>query len=186
MNKALRTLLLYNGIFVLAGSLFGPLYAVYVQELNVGGNPIFTISISWGIFLVSSTLFTLLVAKFGDSVKEKEYLLMAGFLLRAAVWLMFIFVSDIVFLMILQVLLGLGEALGSPSFNSLVAEHLDKGRHVEEYSDMTIIFNLCAGLAIIIGGALVAQFGFPTLFITMSILAMIAFFGILLKPRRLL
>jgi MFS family permease len=183
INKALRTLYFYNGIFVLAASLFGPLYAVYVADI---GGSVMVISISWAVFLISSTLFTMIVAKFGDAVREKEYLLLAGFLLRSGVWLLYLFVDNIAFLIILQILLGFGEALGSPSFDSLVAEHLDKGRHVEEYADMKIIFNLSAGIAAILGGALVAKFGFPILFITMSALALISFFGILLKPRRLL
>ncbi len=183
INKALRTLYLYNGIFVLAGSLFGPLYAVYVGKI---GGDIFTISLSWGVFLISSTLFVFIVAKVGDTIKEHEYLLLAGFLIRAVVWILYIFVDSVLMLMILQILLGLGEALGSPSFDSLVAEHLDKGRHVEEYADMKIIFNLSSGIATILGGALVAKFGFPPLFITMSVLAMISFFGIFFKPRKLL
>ncbi|MBX4198296.1 MFS transporter [Candidatus Parcubacteria bacterium] len=183
INKALRTLYFYNAIFVLAGSLFGPLYAVYIEK--IGGN-VFIISVSWALFLISSTLFTYVISKFGDTVREKEYLLMAGFLLRGVVWILYIFVGNLWFLMVLQVLLGLGEALGSPSFDSLVAKHLDKGRFVEEYADMKIIFNLSAGLAAIIGGALVAKFGFPTLFIIMAVLALICFFGILFKPRKLL
>ena len=67
MNKALRTLYLYNGIFVLAGGLFGPLYAVYAQKI---GADVFVISLSWSIFLISSTLFTFIVSKFGDKVED--------------------------------------------------------------------------------------------------------------------
>ncbi len=183
VNKALRTLYLYNGIFVLAGGLFGPLYAVYIQEL---GGSILTISASWSAFLMSTTLFMFVVSRFGDRVKEYEYLLLGGFILRALVWIMYIFVQDLVFLLFLQVLLGAGEALGSPAFDSLVAEHVDKGHHIKEYSDMKIIFNLAGALATMIGGAIVAQFGFTYLFMIMASLSMISFFGILFKPRRLL
>jgi MFS family permease len=182
-NKALRTLYLYNGIFVLAGSLFGPLYAIYVE--NIGGGVI-VVSMSWALFLISSTLFTFIVSKFGDTVKEKEYLLLLGFLVRAVVWILYIFVGNVYALAGLQILLGLGEALGSPTFDSLVAEHLDKGRHIEEYSDMKIIFNLSAGIAAVLGGVVVAKFGFTYLFIAMSALALFSTLGILLKPRRLL
>jgi MFS family permease len=183
INKALRTLYLYNSIFLLAGGLFGPLYAVYVQRL---GGDILIISLSWSVFLISTTLFTFLVSRFGDRVKEREYLLLLGMLLRAIVWILYIFVDSISFLIILQAILGIGEACGSPAFDSLVAEHLDKGRHMEEYSDMKIIFNLSTAIATMLGGAIAAQFGFTYLFITMSVLAMISFFGIFFKPRKLL
>jgi MFS family permease len=183
VNKALRALYIYNGIFVLAGGLFGPLYAIYVQRI---GGDIVTISFSWAIFLISSTLFTFVVSKFGDQVKEKEYLLMAGFLIRALVWILYIYVNNLVFLYVLQILIGLGEALGSPSFDSLIAQHVDKGHQMEEYSDMKIIFNLSGALATFLGGIIVAKFGFPMLFVLMSLLALISFIGILAKPRKLL
>jgi MFS family permease len=182
-NKALQALYLYNGIFVLAGGFFGPLYAVYVQKI---GASIVVISASWAIFLISSTLFTFIISKFGDGVKEKEYLLISGYVIRALVWILYIFVQDIIFLIFLQILLGLGEALGSPVFDFLVASHVDKGHQVEEYSDMKIIFNLSGAIATFLGGLIVAQFGFTTLFIIMSLLACISAFGILLKPRKLL
>ncbi len=111
---------------------------------------------------------------------------MAGFLIRAACWIMYIFVADVFFLILLQVLLGLGDACGSPAFNSLIAQHLDKHQFIKEYADMNVIFNLCTALATIIGGALVTYFGFEYLFLLMAALALISFFGILLKPRRLL
>ncbi len=182
-NKALRTLYLYNGIFVLAAGLFGPLYALYVENIRAN---VLIISFSWAVFLISSTLFTFIISKFGDKVKEKEYLLMAGFLIRAIAWIMYIFVGNIFFLIFIQILLGVGDALGTPAFNSLMAEHLDRHQHIKEYSDMNIIFNLCSALATVLGGALVAYLGFQYLFVFMAALAMVSFFGILLKPRRLL
>jgi MFS family permease len=186
-NKALRALYIYNGIFVLAGGLFGPLYAVYVQTFIPNPDQsIIAVSFSWGIFLIASTLFTFIVSKFGDAIKETEYLLMAGFLLRALVWVLYIYVGSLTFLIILQILLGLGDALGSPSFNALTAKHVDRGYRVEEYADMGIIFNLSAGLATILGGLIVAKYGFSILFITMSLLALVSFIGILFKPRKLL
>lgn len=182
-NRALRTLWIYNGLFVLAGSLFGPLYAVYVQNISDG---VIAITLSWTAFLVSSTIFTYIVSRLGDRVKEKEYLLMAGFLIRAVAWVLYIFVGSLEMLIAIQVLLGLGEALGSPAYNALMATHIDKGRGVKEYSETMIIFNLISALATLAGGFIVVEFGFTPLFLTMSALALVSFFGILLKPRNLI
>ncbi len=172
---------LYNGVFVFAGGLFGPLYAVYVQGITV--NP-FIISISWAMFLLSSTLGMFVLARVANRFNHSENLLMAGFLTRALVWLLYIFVADIYTLILLQFLLGISEALGNPAFNSLAAEHLDKGRHIEEYSDMNIIFNLAGALATVVGGAIVAAFGFTTLFLLMAALALISFLGIFAQKVR--
>ncbi|EKE00221.1 MAG: hypothetical protein ACD_22C00072G0004 [uncultured bacterium] len=180
-NRALKTLFIYNGIFVFAGSLLGPLYAVYVKGLDAH---ILSVSLSWAAFLISTTFFTFLLSKFGDRIKHKDYLLMAGYLIRSAVWIMYAFVGNVAALILLQLLLGVGEAFGTPSFDALFAEHLDKGKHICEYSDWKVISNLVLAFGTVLGGFIVSYFGFTILFICMSLLSLAAFFGILFKPKR--
>lgn len=182
-NKALKILFINNGIFVFAGGLLGPLYAVFVESID--GN-ILSISISWAAFLLSSTLFLLVVRKYGDSIKEKEYLLLAGFLIRAIVWFSFPFISTVTMLVLLQVLLGVGEAMGSPAFNAIFAEHLDGGKQIKEYTDWNLIVNTSGAVAVVLGGLIVSYYSFTVLFFLMGSLAIVSFFGVLLKPRELL
>lgn len=182
-NYSLRVLYVYNGIFVLAGGFLGPLYTVFVQNFEKN---IFTISLSWATFLISTTVFMFIISKTGDRILEKEYLLMGGYLLRAAGWFLFAFIDSLSMLIFLQILLGLGEALGSPAFDTIFAEHLDSGRHVAEYANWKLIENITVAIAVIIGGFIVSRFGFMPLFYLMSVLAMISFIGVLLKPRSLL
>lgn len=94
-NKSLKVLFIYNGIFVFAGGLFGPLYAVYVGLLD---KKILSVSITWSVFLIATLVFTLIISRVGDRVKEKEYLMMAGFLVRALAWFLFIFAADVMHL----------------------------------------------------------------------------------------
>lgn len=182
-NKALETLFIFNGIFLLAGSLLGPLYAVFVQDINKG---IASITLSWSIFLFSTTIFTMLVAKVGDKIKEKEYMLIAGYLIRAAVWLAYIFIHDFYVLLFAQFILGIGEALGTPAFDAIFAEHLDRGKHIFEYSEWKVVSNIILAVGTLLGGLIADRFGFKPLFLLMAILAMISCVGIWLKPRKLL
>ncbi|MDO8619566.1 MAG: MFS transporter [Candidatus Daviesbacteria bacterium] len=179
-NKALKFLFVCNGIFVLAGSLLGPLYAVYVEKLGRG---VLAISTSWAVFLLSTTFFMFLVSRFGDGLR-KDYLLMGGFLVRAIVWFMFIFISSIPELIILQIFLGIGEAMGTPAFGAVFAEHLDKDHHVEDYADWQLVQNMMMAIGVILGGLIVNSFGFKYLFFLMSALATISFVGMLFKPNR--
>lgn len=182
-NKALKILFLYNGIFVGAAAMLGPLYAIYVVRFVDG---VTAVSISWAAFLISTSIFTYVVSKNGDGIKEKEYLLLAGYIVRILSWLLLIFVHDLTALVLVQILLGLGESLGTPSFNTLVADHLDKNRHIQEYSNWSLIANLSSAAGILAGGAIVNNFGFGALFLFMSGLSFVAFLGVLLKPRKLL
>ena len=153
-NKSLKILFIFNGIFVFAGSLLGPLYASYVGTFDKN---ILSVSITWASFLVAAFIFTIIVLKTGDKIKEKEYLLLAGFLVRAIAWFMFIF-----------------------------AEHLDGGKHIKEYANWKLIVNGTTAVGTIIGGLIVTTLGFSWLFAVMSGLAMLAFVGVLLQPRKLL
>ncbi len=183
INKSLKILFLFNGIFVFAATLLGPLYAVYVESIDKN---VLSISITWAVFLASATFFTFIVSRRGDSVKEKEYMLMGGFLIRAVSWLLFILVGNILHLIFVQILLGLGEALGSPSFDTIFAQHLDEGMQVREYSSWKIIVNGTTAIATIIGGLIVVNFGFTVLFVVMSAMAMVSFFGVLVQSREVL
>ena len=182
-NKALKTLFIFNGIFVFAASLLGPLYAIFVETIDTD---IISVSLSWSVFLISTTVFMLIVRKYGDLIKEKEYLLMSGYLIRAVVWFIFPSISTISALLILQALLGLGESLGTPAYDAIFAEHLDKNRHIKEYADWKLISNIVGAVAVILGGFLVKEVGFSALFYLMGSLAIISLIGIWMKPRELL
>ncbi|WKZ25467.1 MAG: MFS transporter [bacterium] len=183
INKSLKVLFTLNSIFVFGGSLFGPLYAIYVQGLD---NKIVTVSLSWAVFMLSSTVFMAFVSKYGDKVKEQEYLLAGGFLVRAIAWMGYLFVTNISGLILIQIILGLGEALGTPSWNAIFAKHLDGKKEIMDYSNWNIINNLLVAFGVVLGGVLVTHFGFNVLFVAMSMLALVSFTGVLITPRRVL
>jgi MFS family permease len=89
-------------------------------------------------------------------------------------------------LIILQVVLGLGEALGTPSWNAIFAKHLDEKKEIMDYSNWDIINNLMIAVATVVGGVLVTCFGFNFLFVIMGLLAFVSFVGVLVTPRKVL
>lgn len=183
INKSLKTLFALNSVFVFGGSLFGPLYAIYIQGLD---NKVVTVSLSWAVFMISSTLFMYFVSKYGDRVKEQEYLLASSFLVRAVAWIGYLFVTNITGLILIQIILGLGEALGTPAWNAIFAKHLDGHKEIMDYSNWDITKNLIVAFATVSGGLLVTKFGFNVLFVIMSMLALTSFAGVLITPRRVL
>ncbi len=182
-NNSLKTLFLFNSIFVFAGNLLGPLYAIYLRSISPD---ITAVSISWAVYMFTATLGTIIVGKIGDKLQEKEYLLLAGYLCRAIGWFGFLFASSFQHVIMLQILIGIGEAAGTPAFEVIFSEHLDKGERVSEYATWRIISNLFVTAGILLGGWIVSYWGFPTIFAIMGSLAIISFLGILLKPRNLL
>lgn len=177
-DPILRALFLFNGIFVFAGSLLGPLYAVYVLKL---GDGVISVSSSWSIFVASITLFTFIVSKFKDGERREHDMLLAGFLIRAFVWFAYAYINTIPQLLVLQLINGLGAALGTPSFDALFAEHLDKNHHLNEYANYQVLTNLLMAVGTFLGGILVAKFGFIPLFYIMGSFALISFLGFSLQ-----
>lgn len=167
----------------MAAAMLGPLYAIYVVKFIDG---ITAVSVSWAAFLISTSIFTYLIFKIGDGFREKEYLLLAGYMVRILSWISLIFVHNLWTLVLAQIFLGLGESLGTPSFNALVADHLDRNKYIKEYSTWSLVANFAAAGGILAGGYIVNNLGFKALFILMAALSMISFLGILLKPRKLL
>lgn len=182
-NRALRILFTFNSLFLFSASLLGPLYAIYVAKIGGG---VLLISTSTAAFFVASTLFLIFISRWGDRVKEKEYLLILSYLVRAVGYFGYIFLNSALWLILIQVIFGLGDALGTPTFSVLFAKHTDKDEEVMEYSDWTLVANLVMALGVVIGGFIVNSFGFGSLFLIMSILCLISALGIFIVPRKVL
>lgn len=182
-NSALKILFISNSIYYFASLLLGPLYAVYVQ--NLGGG-VLLVSVSTAVFYVASTVFLVYMSRWGDKVKEKELLLALSYVIRGLAFFSLIYTNTALFLIFLQVIFGLGEALGTPTFGALFAKHLDKKEEVMEYSDWSIVANLVMALGTIFGGFIVSSLGFVYLFVIIGILCFISAGYILFTPREVL
>jgi MFS family permease len=120
----------------------------------------------------------------GDLIKNKSYFLAASYLIRFVVWTLYVVTNNFQMLIILQVLLGLGESLGTPSYDALVAEHLDRNKHIRDYSEWKLISNLVGAIATLVGGYVVTKYGFDYLFLVMACFAFVSFVGIFLQPKK--
>lgn len=183
MNKSLKTLFLINSVFVFASSLFGPLYAAYVVYLGQG---VLAAGLSYGFMLFSSVIAMLVTARYGDKVKEKEYLLAGGYLLRAIAWMGYVWTTNLTGFLLIQIIIGVGEAIGGPAFDAIFANHLNKKIEIREYSEWKITGNLVAATGSVVGGMVAAMFGFKVLFLVMSGLALLVTTYTLTRPKKLL
>lgn len=183
MNKSLKILLLVNSIFVLAGNLLGPLYAVFIEGL---GGSIAVVSGTWSVMLLTTTLVNFVLIRYGDRVKEHEYFLIMGFLFRAIAWIGFIYAHSLTTIILLQIVIGLGEAVGSTGFDAIMAEHLDRSSHIRDYAVWKTISNLLASVATLIGGFIVTWYGFTPMFYFMGSVALGCAIFTYLLPRRAL
>jgi len=183
MNKALKIIILSNTIFCFAGALFAPLYAIFVQQIT---SNIIHIGASLSVFCFTTALLTFIICRVGDRFKEKEFLLILGFILRAVAWIYYIFIRSVWQIYFVHLILAFGEAFGSPAFTALFSSHLDKDRHFKEWGSWISISLVISGVASFLGSVLVKTYGFKPLFVSMAILAIISSLIVYLQPRKLI
>ncbi len=172
MNRRIKIILLSNSVFIFAGSLFVPLYALFIDKL--GGGAILA-GVLFALHFISNSFVALFVTRLKDGRLLDEKLLALNFFLRAACWLVLgIYPSIFVFILI-QLVIGACEAFGSPAFNSLISENLDPKKHISEWGVWELVKNPLMALASLLSGIIVATYGFEILFFLMSGISFVSF-----------
>ena len=182
-NKALRILLITDGLILLAGAMLGPIYALFIEK--VGGD-LLDASFAFGVFALVASITTLISGRFSDKLKEKESILILGYFIMGMGFLGYILVNSIWSLLMVQVIIGLGEAIYAPAFDSIYTKHLCERKSGREWSAWEALQYLTTSVGAVIGGFIAANFGFETMFLVMSSLCFISIFYIFSLPKKVL
>jgi predicted MFS family arabinose efflux permease len=183
LNKALRVMLFTNSLILLSGAMLAPIYALFVEK--VGGS-LLDASILGGVFAVTAGLTTLIAGRYADKIKQNELIVVIGYFTIGIGYLLYTQANSIIFLSLIQILIGFSEAFYSPSFDAIYSKHLqvnEAGREWGAWESMNY-FSIAAGS--VAGGFIVTLFGFNTLFLVMAGLSFTSSLYIYLLPRRIL
>ncbi len=173
MRKKLKVLLFSSALFMLAGGLFGPIYAIFVEDI---GGDILTAGGAYGAFAIAAGILIYFISKWEDHVKHQEKLIIAGYVFSIIGFAGYLFVQKPWHLFIVQIIFGLGEAIGTPAYDGLYSKNLDKGKYISEWGIWESMDYIIAGVSAITGGFLASIYGFKSLFIIMLILSIIGLF----------
>jgi predicted MFS family arabinose efflux permease len=179
-NKAIRILLVTNGLILVAGAMFGPIYAIFVEKI---GGSLLDASYAFGVFAFVAGTVTLLSGKYADKIRENELILVVGYGAIGVGFLGYIFVNSIFSLLIVQVIIGFGEAIYGPAFDVIYAKHLDKKNVGRDWGAYGAIDYFTTTIGAVTGGVLVTLFGFNVIFIAMGLLCFASAGYILFLPR---
>jgi MFS family permease len=159
---------------MLAGGLFGPIYAVFVEEI---GGDLLTAGAAYSGFAIAAGILIFLISRWEDHVKHKEKLIIAGYVFSCIGFAGYLLIKAPVHLFIVQIIFGLGEAVGTPAFDGMYSKHLDKGKFISEWGLWESMSYITLGVAAIAGGFLANTYGFKFLFwimLGLSILGLVA------------
>ncbi len=166
-NKALRILLSTNALILMAGAMLGPIYALFVKRI---GGSLMDASIAGGIFALVAGLTTLISGKYSDKIKERKLIIVFGYLIMGLGFFLYFWVNSVIFLFIVQAIIGLGEAIYAPAFDAIYSQHLSPKKAGIQWGAWESMYYFTTAVGAIAGGALVTLFGFQILFLIMGIL----------------
>jgi DHA1 family quinolone resistance protein-like MFS transporter len=174
MNRVLKFLMI-SDILVLTGfGLIDPILAIFFKENLVGGS-ILAAGIAGAIFLFVKSIVQLPFSRRVDKFTNKNRLkwLIVGSLIISLVPFIYLFVTHVYFLFLIQAIYGLGSGLAYPTWLGLWTTHLDKKKESFEWSLYSTITNL--GVALTAGiGAVISEFiGFHFTFVFVGIISLV-------------
>ena len=170
MHKQLKLFLTANSFFIVALGMFGPIYAIFVQEI---GGDILAAGSAWAIFMLVSGIGIFFMGKFVDKIQREKPVLMLGYAITSLGFLGYYFVSNVYHLFAVQVLLGLSYVMINPAGNSFYTKYLEKGKFAFQWSVWEGSYFTLTGIAAIIGAFLVKIFNFKILFLVMFVISLI-------------
>lgn len=164
-NKALRILLYTNAAVLITGAMLGPIYAIFVEEI---GGDLMDASIAGSVFALVAGITTVVSGKYSDKVKENELIVVLGYFIVSIGFLLYYWVSSVIFLFIAQAVIGLGEAIYSPVFDALYSKHIGGHKFGSQWGIWEAMNYFIMAIGSISGGFLVVLFGFKMMFVLMS------------------
>lgn len=167
LDKTTRILLGTNGLILVAGAMLGPIYAMFVEE--VGGS-LLDASYAFAIFATAAGITSILSGRISDKVKENTHIVVIGYGIMGVGFLGFLLVHTIWTLLVMEMVIGFGEAIYAPAFDSIYSKHLARHRFGRGWGMWEAMNYFTTAFGAIAGGVLVTLFGFNTIFVIMGLL----------------
>jgi predicted MFS family arabinose efflux permease len=171
LRKKAKGLLYASNIWCVSEGMIGPLFALFGERI---GGSILDVSIAWALYLTMSGILIMVTGKISDKLVKKEVLLIAGYLILTLFTFGYIFVNSREALFLVQIGLGIGTSLATPTWDALYAKHTRKSKDGYAWGMANGQADLITGLATVVGGLVVNFISFNFLFLLMGIIEFIA------------
>ena len=182
-NRSIRILIASHAMVLVAAGMLVPIYALFVEKI---GGDLLDASLAFGVFTLVAGITTLISGRYSDELKETELILATGYVVTGIGFFSYILVDSIFSLLVVQVIIGIGQAIYWPSFDTIYSQHLDKGKVGREWGAFEGMTYFVAAIGATVGGLVVTKFGFNTMFTLMGLLTLGSAIYIFLLPRKIL
>lgn len=171
MNTPLKLLLVASSLWYFSEGLLGPLFAVFSEQ--VGGD-LLDITAAWAAYLIVSGLAYPLVGRLLNGSRWKFRMIAVGYGLNTLFTFAYLLVHDTTSLLLVQVGLGLAEAVSTPSWDAFFASRLAERDDTFAWGIAGGHTQFISGIAILVGGLIANFISFQALFVVMGCLNLVA------------
>lgn len=170
MERLATKLLLAESFWSFGSGLFLPIFAIFSSQI---GGDITDAGIAAAIFILVTSLIEYPVGKLLDKYKEKWFIV-ADYFLEAVIFIGYMFITTKYQLFILQIFLGVANAIGDPSWESMYDKCTPAKRSGSSWANSHLFIGIFNAFGIIVGVSLVDIYGFKSVFALGAIFSFIA------------
>jgi MFS family permease len=155
-------------------ALIAPIFAVFITG-QVDGGSVQVVGIADGIYLFVRSIMQIPFGYIIDKVKgEKDdfWVMFVGTILMAAIPIFYIFCDTPLKLYAVQFVYGLVGAATFPTWLAIFTRHIDHNREGFEWGVYQTLSGVSMAIFSALGGFIASEYGFKTLFISVSILCL--------------
>jgi len=184
LNKQLRVLLFTDSLVLISAAMLAPFYALYVDKI---GGDILDAGMAASAFAVAAGVASILSGKLADLVRHKERIVALSYLVTGVSFVAYIFVESMAQLLLVQVVIGLAQALYAPAYDALYSKHIrSKRRAGAAWAAWESLNYFALAIGTGAGALLIEYMGFKALFVAMASLCIISSLRLYILPRRFL
>lgn len=181
LNPALVLLLTAHSAILLAGAMLAPIYALYVDRI---GGDLLDASLASAIFATAAGVATLVSARYSDRLRNPKLIVVLGYFIMGMGFFAMGLVNSVWQLLIVQAIIGLGEAVYTPAFDSLYTSHIERGKSARQWGAWESMYYFTTATGALLGGLLVTAFGFEVMFALMGVMCLGAATYVYLQPKK--
>ena len=167
ISKVVKILIFSDSVMAFGWGLLAPVFSIFIIQ-NIQGADIKTASFAAAIFWIAKSIFQIPIGKYLDrqeGEKDDFYFVVVGTFIVGLVPFGYLLVLLSWHIYLLQFFYGIGIAMTWTAWYAIFTRHINKGREAFEWSLENTALGIGGGIASAVGGIVIANFGFETIFI---------------------
>lgn len=168
--KKIIFIIFWGTLFTFAVEIIAPIYAIFVKDIS--GN-VLSVGIAYAIYSIMFSTLQPFMGKMADKYGRIKLSILAN-LINSVGLFGYIIITNIFHVYFLQMLLGIGSSIASPSQQAMMADITSKKKRGEEFGYIYMAMGYAGAIAAITAGIIADLINFQMVFLIGGFVALIS------------